>query len=173
MIFTSAWIPEASLEEITRMVRERANLGGAIIEFGAWEGRSTIAIALGTEEPVLAVDHWRGNPGDRHTEPFAAAEDIHARFLENTRDYPQIRAVRLPTEEFMATWTEPIKFLHIDADHTYEAVRDQIEWAKPLMVEGGVMCGDDYAASWPGVVQAVNQTLPAHHVHRVMWIQEF
>ncbi|HEY7823857.1 MAG TPA: class I SAM-dependent methyltransferase [Acidimicrobiia bacterium] len=172
-MFTSAWIPGETLERMTGLVRDRSHLDGAIIEFGSWEGRSTIAIALGTEEPVLAVDHWRGNPGDEHTEPYAAAEDIYARFLRNTQDYPNIIPVRRPIEEFMSGYSEPIKFLHIDADHNYGPVRDQIEWARPLMVGGGIMCGDDYASTWPGVVQAVNECLPSHHVERVMWMQEF
>lgn len=172
-MFTSSWIPEHTLNRLTALVKEREHLHGAVIEFGAWEGRSTIAIAAGTTGTVHAVDHWKGNPGDIHTEPVAAEHDIYARFLTHTTGMTHIKPVVTSTEQFMAHWNQPIKFLHIDADHNYEAVAAQIEWAKPLMVEGGVMCGDDYSANWPGVVQAVNETLPAHHVELVMWLQEF
>lgn len=172
-MFTSAWIPEPTLETLTRMVQEREQLSGAIIEFGAWEGRSTIAIAQGTTQPVIAVDHWRGNPGDMHTEPAATEHDIYSRFLHNTRNYPNIQPVHMNIDDFMAQWDQPIKFLHIDADHNYGPVKGQVEWAKPLMVEGGIMCGDDYSSNWPGVVQAVTETLPQHRVEIVMWVQEF
>lgn len=171
--FTSAWIPSPTLERLTEFVQQRQHLEGAVIEFGAWEGRSTIAIAQGTTEPVLAVDHWRGNPGDVHTEPFAQREDIYARFLANVQPYQNVQPMHMTTEEFMDTWTGPIKFLHIDADHNYEPVKAQIEWAKEHIIEGGIICGDDYSSNWPGVVKAVNETLPAHHVERVMWVQEF
>lgn len=172
-MFTSAWIPEPTLARLSDLVAEREHLDGSVIEFGAWEGRSTVAIASGTSGVVYAVDHWRGNPGDIHTEPVARTEDIYSRFLDNIEGIDNIRPVVMDTHEFMTAWTDPIKFLHIDADHTYEAVREQIEWAKRLMVPGGVMCGDDYSSNWPGVVQAVNETLPAHHVEIVMWVQEF
>lgn len=173
MTFTSTWIPEPTLQRLTNMVRDREELDGAIIEFGSWEGRSTIAIAQGTDQPVLAVDHWQGTPGDPLTYDPAQADDIYARFLANTDEYDNIKSVIMSTEEFMDIWTKPIKFLHIDADHNYHPVKAQIEWAKTLMVPGGVMCGDDYSANWPGVVQAVNESLPAYHVEIVMWIQEF
>ena len=171
--FTSAWIPETTLTRLSQFTRERQHLDGAVIEFGAWEGRSTIAIASGTSDDVIAVDHWRGNPGDEHTEPFAEAEDIYARFRSNTAHLPNIVPAVMDVDQFMAQFAGSIKFLHIDADHNYQPVRDQIEWAKPLMVDGGIMCGDDYSSNWPGVVQAVNECLPAHHVETVMWVQEF
>lgn len=173
MTFTSTWIPEPTLQRLTQLVREREHLDGAIIEFGAWEGRSTIAIAEGTEQPVRAVDHWQGTPGDPLTFDPARADDIYLRFLHNTAGHDNIHPVVMSTEAFMAKFDQPIKFLHIDADHNYEPVKKQIEWAKRLMVPGGVMCGDDYSANWPGVVKAVNETLPAHHVEIVMWVQEF
>lgn len=172
-MFTSAWIAAPTLERITGMVREREHLGGSILEFGSWEGQSTIAIAQGTSQPVIAVDHWKGNPGDKYTEPFAKSDDIYARFLQNVEQYDNIHPMVTSTEQFMDTWTKPIKFLHIDADHNYGAVKEQIEWAKSLMVSGGIMCGDDYSSNWPGVVAAVNETLPAHHVEIAMWLQEF
>jgi len=172
-MFTSAWIPQASLDLMTRLVRDREHMDGAIIEFGAWEGRSTIAIAHGTSQDVIAVDHWRGNPGDHLTEPIAATTDVYARFRDNTRHLPNIVPAMMDVAEFMESWEGPIKFLHIDADHNYEPVKQQIEWAKPLMVKRGIMCGDDYSSNWPGVVEAVNECLPSHGVHHVMWMQEF
>lgn len=171
--FTSAWIPGATLTQLTQLVAEREHLDGAIIEFGSWEGRSTIAIAEGTEQDVIAVDHWRGNPGDHLTEPRAREEDIYARFRKNTAHLPNIVLAVMAIEDFMASWSGPIKFLHIDADHNFEPVKAQIEWAKPLMISGGIMCGDDFSTTWPGVVQAVTETLPDHRVERVMWMQEF
>jgi hypothetical protein len=171
--FTSAWIPSPTLRQLTHLVAAREHLDGAIIEFGAWEGRSTIAIGSGTMQDVIAVDHWQGNLGDPWTEPHAQTQDIYARFTQNTAHLPNIIPAVMRIEDFMDSWDSPIKFLHIDADHNYHPVKEQIEWAKPLMVEGGIMCGDDYSHNWPGVVQAVNETLPEHRVEIVMWMQDF
>lgn len=172
-IFTSAWIPTPTLKRLTELVQQREHLPGAIIEFGSWEGRSTIAIASGTTQPVFAVDHWKGNTGDEHTEPVAQANDIYARFRYNTQWHKNIQPVVTDIDAFMVAWGEPIKFIHIDADHNYGPVKRQIQWAQQYMVPGGVMCGDDYSPNWPGVVNAVDECLPQRRIEIVMWVQEF
>jgi len=45
----------------------------------------------------------------------------------------------------------------IDADHSYEAVSQDLQfWWKKLRI-GGWLLGDDYASCWPGTTQAVNE----------------
>lgn len=47
--------------------------------------------------------------------------------------------------------------VYIDGEHTYEGVLNDIKCWLPKVKEGGYICGDDYIAGWPGVVQAVNE----------------
>lgn len=51
-----------------------------------------------------------------------------------------------------------LSFVFIDANHTYAAVRADIQAWLPLIKSGGYLAGHDYdSAIWPGVVQAVNE----------------
>jgi hypothetical protein len=43
----------------------------------------------------------------------------------------------------------------IDAGHTYEEVKSDIEVWQP--VANKVICGHDYCDAWPGVVKAVDE----------------
>jgi predicted O-methyltransferase YrrM len=46
--------------------------------------------------------------------------------------------------------------IYIDADHTFNSVYPDITEFWNLLSPGGVMFGDDYNDTWPGVKKAVN-----------------
>jgi hypothetical protein len=46
----------------------------------------------------------------------------------------------------------------IDGDHSYEAVKADIQAWLPKMKRGGVISGDDYM--WPGVKKAAEEAFP-------------
>lgn len=171
MKFREEWISVGTLHELTRLVQAVEGVPGAVIEFGCWEGRSLIEIAQAApQRPVLAVDHWQGNIEDEYTLGAIKERDVFATFLANTTDLDNVVVHQMSNEEFMATWHDPIAFLHLDADHRYQPVKDQIEWALPLLSPGAVMCGDDYSKRWPGVTQAVDEALPARQIINSMWV---
>lgn len=171
MSYREQWIHPTVLEAMQNLVRDTEGRDGAIMEFGCWEGRSLVQIAEAAgDRQVHAVDHWQGNEGDEYTTTAAAERDIFAAFLDNTKHLDNVRVHRMSTEQFMREWDKPIAFLHLDADHHYGAVKDQIEWALPLLVPGGVLCGDDYSATWLGVTQAVDEILPDAIIIGSMWV---
>jgi hypothetical protein len=52
----------------------------------------------------------------------------------------------------------------IDADHSYEAVSQDLPfWWKKLRI-GGWLLGDDYASCWPGTTQAVDEFAKKHNL---------
>ena len=57
--------------------------------------------------------------------------------------------------------------IFIDADHDYESVRKDIEFARK--VQTNIICGHDY--NWPGVQQAVNENFD-EQIQKVgeMWV---
>jgi hypothetical protein len=69
--------------------------------------------------------------------------------------------------EYFRLNRDPIRFLHIDAEHTYENVRDNIEAALPLMVPNGIVCGDD--VHHPPVQRAVLEHFPEAQVSATLW----
>lgn len=172
MGFTETWIPEQTLQRLGQLVRETENVPGAVIEFGVWEGRSFVAIAEAAAPRIAhAVDHWQGSVSDSDpTLQMARERDVRSAFLANTAHLNNVTAHQMHSDDFMAKWSKPIAFLHLDADHGYESVKRQIEWAVPLLSYGGVLCGDDYSDRWPGVVRAVNESLSGVTVEHYMWI---
>lgn len=54
---------------------------------------------------------------------------------------------------------------YIDAEHSYEAVKDDIAVWYPRVAVGGALCGHDYYSSgntWPGVRRAVDEFVARH-----------
>jgi hypothetical protein len=174
MGYTETWIPEVTLSRLQDLVRSTERKRGAVLEFGVWEGRSLVAIAeAAAPRLVHAVDHWRGSLSDDDmTLGLAQERDVFAAYTENTAHLDNVMTHRVDTVEFMSGWSNPISFLHLDADHGYESVKAQILWAKRLLIRGGVLCGDDFSDRWPGVVNAVRDTLPAATVEHYMWIYQ-
>jgi len=168
--FTEQWIAQETLSRLESLTREVADVPGAIIEFGCWEGRSLTRIAAAAAPRIVhAVDHWNGNTGDI-TAKIVQTRDVFGKFQENIAHLNNVQVHRESNEIFMGKWRKPIALLHLDADHNYIPVRDQIEWALPLLSKGAVLCGDDYSGNWPGVVQAVDEMLPGRSVEVCMWI---
>lgn len=172
MGFTETWIPEITLHRLRELVVSTEGVVGGVIEIGVWEGRSFVGIAeAAAPRTAHAVDHFAGSISDNDpTLQIAVERDVHGIFLENIAHLENVEVHRVHSDEFMSQWTDSIAFLHLDADHGYESVRKQIEWALPLLSPGAVLCGDDYSDRWPGVVHAVAECLPSATVEQYMWI---
>jgi predicted O-methyltransferase YrrM len=52
---------------------------------------------------------------------------------------------------------ESFDVVYIDADHTYESVKQDIHLYFDKIKSGGFICGHDYQTSWPGVIKAVDE----------------
>lgn len=122
---------------------------GAIVEIGAWEGRSTAILAQKVAPKELhVVDHWKGNidEGEDHPAAQAARErDVFVSFAENMGKLTagNYTTTRCGWQEWIERWSDPIAFLHLDAAHDRASVRDCLEAVKPFLVPGAVLCGDD------------------------------
>ena len=71
--------------------------------------------------------------------------------------------IRETTVEAARNFTRPIDFVFIDADHGYEAVRDDIRAWWDHVRPGGIVSGHDFDnPDWPGVRRAVVESLDAY-----------
>lgn len=155
------WYDGAKLQRLIAACERVRPLDGAVIEIGCWEGRSTVAMAMASfPEIVHAVDHWLGTPGD-DTGKLAATRDVYADFRANIDELTQgnVHSYRMDWRDFAEWWGgRPIRLIHLDADHSYGEVREQIRRFAPLIVPNGILCGDDYdMAKNGGVVRAVQE----------------
>ncbi len=172
MAFHENWFGWPSCRVLGRLAKRTRGLEGRIVEVGSWEGRSTVALANAVYPDVVhAVDTWLGSPGEISAE-LAAERDVFQAFQSNIGELTRGNVIehRCDWRDFFALDRSPIRFLFIDATHTYEEVRENIEAAQELIVPGGIVCGDD--AHHEPVIRAVRDVLGAFHVEATLWIWE-
>ena len=133
----------------------QAPAGGAIVEIGAWKGRSTAWLVEGAcrrSQPteVYSIDpHQRDSWGD-----FGATV---GRFDLERRG---LKIMRNSSHDVGRTWNQPIALLWIDGSHQYEAVRQDIDDFVPHVIPGGWVVFDDAAGGkFPGVEQAIAERM--------------
>jgi hypothetical protein len=136
-------------------------------------------------ENLICNDTWLGNvaeskiTGVTHiTEEILKVRDVYSIFIDNMENNTQknYTVVKKDCIEWLKTFKEPIKFIHIDASHEYESVFETINLVLPNMVKGGIICGDDYESAnikrrdlHGGVQRAVMETLPEHKNINNLW----
>lgn len=156
-MFHENWYPQEQLESICELLNDVLRGEGLIVEFGCWEGKSTISlINKSYPENVICVDTWKGNTsesklsGEPHvTEQILEHRDVYQQFLDNVKNETKQNYVILQktAEEWLEKNKKPIKFCHIDVSNDYWTVSEIIKKVKPLMTEGGIICGNNYLIS--------------------------
>lgn len=146
---------------------EMASASRLVCEVGSWMGRSTCAIAANIQGAVWAVDTWRGSAEHVSTLANKPSGWLYERFLTNTKGLPAI-PIMLPSLEAAALLQRcgvKADMIFIDANHTYDSVKADIQAWMPLLVEGGIICGHDYdPPNWMGIKRAVDECMPKFRI---------
>jgi len=149
----------------------RAPMEGPIIEIGTLFGWSTriITMAKPVEQPLITVDNCIWNPWGLSPEEHRwlteklladAVKQFHVtqRVMDKDRFFNQYDGL-VPSLVFM------------DADHSYEGTRRDLEFAR--RVKTSVICGHDYdKTKWPGVVKAVDEFGGPKELVGSLWVLE-
>jgi len=127
------------------------------VELGTWQGASAIPVARAIRRwggTVTCIDTWAGDIHEATSaQPWMLVSC--ARNIIEAGVGASVRLIPATTREAAATWTTPIDYLYIDADHRYEAVRADLHAWLPWMKPGGLIVGDDYGHQlFPGVKAA-------------------
>jgi predicted O-methyltransferase YrrM len=150
------------------------------VEVGTFCGRSLWATCAGLQQParVIAVD---ANVG--YTVPLAWVQGMRRLTLQMIQDMTQARAelieaysvdaARQVTERGL---TGQVDSVFIDGNHNAAEVMADCQAWWPLLREGGTMCGHDYWAADPGVMDAVQQQFGGRHQvaanTRIWWVRK-
>lgn len=171
MSFLEEWFGEKSQQVLADLVREVVDVSGVVVEIGAWEGRSTVAMATAAWPRIVhTVDTWEGSPGEISAD-LAATRDVFSTWRANVAELTKgnVIAHQCGWRDYVPTVTGPVALAFIDAEHSYVEVRDTIAALRPLMASGGVLCGDDH--HHPPVRQAVLEAFGDDaQVHASLWI---
>jgi len=133
---------------------------GRNLEIGSFKGRSTVGIAYVTRElglgKVVAVDP--------HTSPASTDPDLRGRgqatsyddFVANLRAASVLDRVEIErgySHDLARDWKDPIRFLWIDGDHTYEGARADVEMFKPFLADGAIVAMHDVLGTFEGALR--------------------
>lgn len=139
------------------------NLGA---EVGVAEGRFSDAIlSLCPDLTLWAIDNfapgyltWMGTTWTEGQQKAnrAAFSRVLAKYGE------RLTLAEMPSQAAANRFDDAsLDFVFVDADHGYEAVKADIAAWRPKVRLGGFLTGHDYHEErFPGVVQAVDETLP-------------
>lgn len=163
------WMSDPELEWLARTAKGKK----LIVEFGSHLGRSTRALCDNSDGSVIAVDPWDGVYYNNDGVPInILKQGAYELFRANLNDHLEsgkLKTLRCRSTEVRGI--DEVDFIFIDADHRYESVRTDIEIAKRLVKNNGVIAGHDYGFSdWPGVKQAVDEFYPnCQKVGSIWW----
>jgi predicted O-methyltransferase YrrM len=134
------------------------------VELGSWQGASAIPVARAIRRwhgTLTCVDTWGGEIHESRETPWMLLSCVRNMRLADVCG--NVRLIPTTSQEAAQWWTEPIDYLYVDADHSYEAVRDDLAAWVPHVKPGGLILGDDYwHRGFPGVKRAWDEFARDH-----------
>jgi hypothetical protein len=163
---TDGMMPPEQLLAVLRLAYE-CPADGDTVELGSWVGLTTVHLAAACRArgrgEVFAVDTFTAirEGGSTYASAAKYGGNTLARFRETVgasglADLIHTR-VGLTTEVAEQHRDRPVRFLFIDADHSYEGVKADFETWSPQVVPGGYIVFHDYAI--PSVRRFVDDEL--------------
>lgn len=127
-------------EDAEVLYRHAQRVKGTIVEIGPYAGRSTKLMALASpESQIITIDSYDKNnfPG------WINPDDVVTQFMRETRDL-NVTLMIAKSDEVGCNWKDEIDLLHIDGDHSYEAVKKDIDCFVPHVKSGGYVLLHDW-----------------------------
>jgi len=155
------------------VIRRQSELGitGHIAEIGTFEGRFFIAMALGLApgEHALGIDTFIW-PNDglldlfhSHCARHGLARERYTAHKGNVRD--------LAPDDIRKTLGGPVRFWHVDGDHSREHLTADLDLAAATLHPRGIICLDDMLhPGYPLLVVAVHEWMERHPDWRVLCV---
>jgi predicted O-methyltransferase YrrM len=142
-------VAEKNFETLLAPLKGKPNL--KFIQVGVFTGDATVwlmdNILTDKTSTLLDIDTWEGSDEDAHRS--LNFEDIHAFYRERTKDYHNLKSVKISSGEYLPLMEQDsYDFIYIDGDHTEAGVRKDIINTWHLLKHGAILAFDDYL--WQG-----------------------
>lgn len=145
----SGFLHPVELEKLAELAINRE-----VLEIGSFMGLSAWGMAI-TAKSLLCVDTFRANSAGQQQMPYFTTYEA---FQKATVRYRNVTAFLGTSEEAARAIHDRFGMIFLDAMHTYEDVRDDIQRWWPRLNPGGWMVFHDYGhADFPGVKRAVDE----------------
>ncbi len=163
------WFREAIRDLLARHLSDQTRL---VLELGSWLGLSTrFILQAAPAADVIAIDHWRGS-AEHLNIPDAAKllPHLYETFLVNCwESQDRLLPLRMGTIDGLRLIFErglAPDVIYLDADHSYEAVKADLETCLDLFPEA-ILIGDDW--DWTSVRQAVEDVCGTRKIDVHVW----
>lgn len=156
-----------------------------IAEVGVFEGFNFNLMIEHSPEVAVGVDMWIDDGVVARNDcgyPQEILNGMYNSVLESIKDKPFARIMRMYTVDAAKFFPdEYFDLVYVDADHSYQGCKEDLEAWWPKVKKGGFFTGDDYTrnrAKYTGVVFGVieavqefstNVNLPVYELTRHGW----
>jgi hypothetical protein len=157
-----------SFQSVYDIGLSRTPNGGKWVEIGSWQGKSLSyavveSLRKGKNIEFHCVDIWMLS--NKHiTDKIKNDQDLYQAFIKNIEPIKDhINVIRESSAMAPGYFQDnSLDFVMIDADHSYEAVKRDMQVWWPKVKPGGMMVGDDMRRSFPGVKTASQEFAKEH-----------
>jgi len=129
---------------------------GKIIEIGSFEG--------------LSLSYIKDTIKSNNNTIYCVEKYCRKKLIKNTKLWG-VNLIRkdsiLASKDFPDNYFD---LVYIDADHSYEFVKKDIENWITKVKNKGIIAGHDYDKHWPDVMRAVNELLPKRIINGRNWL---
>ena len=128
----------------------------SMVEVGSHAGESSsIMAAFEIFNSITLVDMW-----DTPLAYNLCKANINKRLKFMYPDL-KVEMIKGDSSEIGKSWDKEIDMVYIDADHSYEGVRKDLDAWIPHVKSGGIVSGHDYAKCkmFEGLIKAVDETV--------------
>lgn len=141
-----------------------APAGGANVEIGSFKGRSTVGLGTVARildlEPIIAIDpHTAPSATDPALDGAASSYEEFVKHVARSGASTHVVPHRAFSSNVAATWSEPIRFLWVDGDHTYDGAAADIRLFKPFLADGAVVAMHDVLGTFEGSLRVFVEEL--------------
>jgi hypothetical protein len=144
---------------------------GVFVEIGLWKGKSITFMAEKVKEmnyklKLIGIDTFEGTTDvpSLMADPNIQNGTLLDTYFKNIGPVKEYITTIVGDShaEYIEFENESIDVLFIDGDHSYAAVKADIELWFPKVKMGGIISGHDFGTHAPGVIQAVKELLPGY-----------
>lgn len=144
------YTPKEDLDFLLNLVYT-LGAGEKIVEIGTAYGETAFAMALlKPQNNVVSIDTYKSKEVNW--------KDYHLNFRRAMiLKLNNLILIQKSSQEFIREFKDNVGFLWIDGDHSYEAVKKDIELWGDKLLPNHIICGHDYGGNEPGVNKAVEE----------------
>jgi len=149
------------LEHLARIAAS-AKEASTIVEAGSLYGCSSWVLAKNAAKDVkvIAIDPWQhaGFLKRFKINNFRVPELSKYAFQAYTHDCENLTPVQgYSPQAAEGLDIDNLDVVFEDAAHSYEVLKQNIDYFFPKLNPGGIFCGDDYQSAFPGVIRCVDE----------------